>query len=213
MNRRLRFILAALGLAVLFALTHCADPLDITNQPVPPHQNPSDTLYVVDTVYVIDTVTQTHFDTTYIVDTVFQGGIDTLVVVDTVIQIQPDTVIVIDTVNQLDTVTVVDTVYVITDSARFMCGRIESCQKEIIWLLQNEAGQYQLNFAACIEKDQPPQSLTVEIAGTEYTWNTAERGTFVVNSWLNDNATVTITSKKPPARGHAVYICLSLIRE
>lgn len=213
MNCRLRFILAALGLAVLFALTHCADPLDITNQPVPPHQNPSDTLYVVDTVYVIDTVTQTHFDTTYIVDTVFQGGIDTVMIIDTVIVTIPDTISIVDTIYQTDTLTIVDTVIVTKDTTQMMCGRIEASQKEIVWLLQNSPSQFHMSFAAYIEQGQPPQTLTVEIGNNAYVWHTAEGTNLVIDSWLDEDATIIISSQNPPARGHAVYICLSLIRE
>jgi len=199
------------GLIALVLLSNCADPLDITNQPVP-HPQPADTLFVVDTVFVIDTVTQTHFDTTYIIDTVFHGGIDTVMIIDTVIVTKPDTISIVDTIYQTDTLTVVDTVIVTTDTSRMMCGRIESCQKEIVWLLQNASCEYRLSFAAYIEKDQPPQSLTVQIDDSVFSWNTADSESMAVDMWLNDNAAITIISQKPPARGHAVYICLSLSR-
>ena len=236
-----RLIVFAGCLLVSFALFNCADPLDITNQPVPPNQNPSDTLFVVDTVYVIDTVTRTefdttiiidtvfhsdvdtimivdtvtqnHYDTTYIVDTVHHGRVDTVVVVDTVIVISPDTVSIVDTVYQTDTLTVVDTVIVTTDTTQMMCGRIEANQKEIVWLLQNEPGMYRLSFAAYIESDQPPQSLTVEIGDNTYSWNTATSTSMAVDLELGADASIIITSQKPPARGHAVYVCLSIIRQ
>ncbi|PWB75546.1 hypothetical protein C3F09_01920 [candidate division GN15 bacterium] len=240
MNGTARFLIIGFVLAVVFSLTQCADPLDITNQPVQPHPYPSDTTYVVDTIYVIDTVTQTHFDTTlvidtvlhteidtvmivdtvtqnhydttYVVDTIHHGRVDTLFIIDTVIVTNPDTVSIIDTVYQTDTLTVVDTVIVTNDTTLQMCGRIESCQKEIVWLLFNPAGNYQLSFAAYIEKDQPPQSLTVQIGESAYTWNTADSTTFTLDSWLDSRATITITSLKPPARGHAVYVCLNMTR-
>lgn len=236
-----RLIVFAGCLLVSFALFNCADPLDITNQPVPPNQNPSDTLFVVDTVYVIDTVTRTefdttiiidtvfhsdvdttmivdtvtqnHYDTTYVIDTVYQSDLDTILIVDTVVVVDPDTVSIVDTIYQTDTLRVVDTIYVDADSTQMMCGRIESCQKEIVWLLQNEPGQYHLSFAAFTEKDQPEQSLTVEIGDNSYSWNTIENVNLDVDQALTADASIIITSQKPPARGHAVYVCLSIVRQ
>jgi len=265
----IRFVALAALLLIMVIISNCADPLDITNQPVPPNQNPTDTTYLIDTLYVIDTVTQTHFDTTIVLDTVYNGTVDTVTIVDTVTQThfdttyvvdtvvhghvdtvvvvdtvtqnhydttyvvdtvtnnqidtimvidtvivsRPDTVAIVDTIYQTDTLTIVDTIYVANDTSQLLCGRIESCQKEIVWLLQNEPGQYHLSFASLIEKNQPPQSLTVQIGDSAFSWNTATDDNLSVDMWLAANATITITSQKPPARGHAVYICLSMTRE
>ena len=208
----IRLLIACIGLLVFLQLANCADPLDITNQPTPPQEQSADTLFAIDTIFIVDTITQEHVDTLIVVDTVVEGGMDTIIVIDTVTQIDQDTVVFVDTVIVTDTVTTVDTVIVTNDTTRMLCGQIEASQKEIVWLIQNDAGEYRLSFAVYLESDQPPQTLSVDIDGSELTWSTVEESSLVLSTWLNEYAVIRICSTKPPARGHAVIVCLSLMR-
>ncbi|UCC79698.1 MAG: hypothetical protein JSW64_15775, partial [Candidatus Zixiibacteriota bacterium] len=101
-----------------------------------------------DTVFVSDTVTFT--DTLY-ADTTF---IDTLII---------DTLI-IDTL-YIDT-TIVDTVFI--DSV--YCARLSSHRQEIVWILFNQPGTYQLDFLAIAERIRRSQTLVIDIDGSSYSW-------------------------------------------
>lgn len=194
MKKFILFAATALLLGASQSLMNCADPLEssqgrILNPPIP-----EDTVYTIDTVVIIDTV----------------GATDTVIIVDTIGII--DTIWVVDTVGIIDTVVVIDTVMVEipTLDSQFVCARISCNQKEIVWLLRNQAGLYRLEFAGEVENDQPVQTLKIDIDGAEYLWNPAADVEFVKELTLGKNATIRITPKKPPAFGHAIDICLKI---
>lgn len=201
MKRLILFAAAILLLGAAQSLMNCADPLEspqgrILNPPVP-----GDTVYVVDTVVIIDTI----------------GTVDTVTIIDTISTI--DTVMIIDTVGTTDTVLIIDTVIVIdtvtvevpTLDSQFVCARLSCNQKEIVWLLRNQAGLYRLEFAGEVESDQPVQTVKIDIDGEEYLWNPAAEAEFIKELTLARNATIRITPKKPPAFGHAIDICLKIV--
>lgn len=201
MKRLILFAAAILLLGAAQSLMNCADPLEspqgrILNPPVP-----GDTVYVVDTVVIIDTI----------------GTVDTVTIIDTISTI--DTVMIIDTVGTTDTVLIIDTVIVIdtvtvevpTLDSQFVCARLSCNQKEIVWLLRNQAGLYRLEFAGEVESDQPVQTVKIDIDGEEYLWNPAAEAEFMKELTLARNATIRITPKKPPAFGHAIDICLKIV--
>lgn len=201
MKRLILFAATMLLLGAAQSLMNCADPLEspqgrILNPPVP-----GDTVYVVDTVVIIDTI----------------GTVDTVTIIDTISTI--DTVMIIDTVGTTDTVLIIDTVIVIdtvtvevpTLDSQFVCARLSCNQKEIVWLLRNQAGLYRLEFAGEVESDQPVQTVKIDIDGEEYLWNPAAEAEFMKELTLARNATIRITPKKPPAFGHAIDICLKIV--
>lgn len=179
-----------------------------------------DTLVQIDTLIQYDTVNQT--DTLMIVDTVIQfdttNSRDSLTTVDTVNVV--DTVIIYDTVFDTtvltDTITVVDTVYVTipdTTGSGGFCGRLNSSRKEIVWLLQNSAGDYRLDFAALAQSNQPPKKLELIIDGISYTWQPGKDPALTFEGPLGENAVITITPFSPGSFGHSVDICLTVTEQ
>jgi len=235
-KRLILFAATMLLLGAAQSLMNCADPLESPQGRILNPPTPGDTVYTIDTVVIIDTVGAT--DTVIIVDTIGTvdtvtiidtlSTIDTIVVVDTIGIIDTiwvvdtvgtiDTVMIIDTVGTTDTVLIIDTVVVIdtvmmeipTLDSQFVCARISCNQKEIVWLLRNQAGLYRLEFAGEVESDQPVQTVKIDIDGAEYLWNPAADAEFVKELTLGKNATIRITPKKPPAFGHAIDICLKI---
>jgi len=220
MKRAVFLLLAALLVAALQIISNCAQPLesdDLSSKPSPGPQGRVDTLYVldtvliihggkVDTVIVVDTIIQT--DTTVITDTV----IDTIIDVDTVIV--PDSII-IDTVflpdtTIIDTQIIVDTVIIIEPGdAPMLCDRLSSAQQEIVWLFRNAEGPFHLEFAALPERDHPQHTLTVAIGDQIFFWDLSESLEFVLDVTMPANATIIITTSRPPSFGHAIDICLT----
>lgn len=143
-----------------------------------------------DTVFVSDTVTFT--DTLY-TDTTF---IDTLYVDTTTI----DTLYV-------DT-TFVDTVYI--DS--MFCARLSSHRQEIVWILFNQPGTYQLDFLAIAERIRRSQTLVIDIGGSSYSWRPGLELEFSVEQDLGQNAVIRVMSTPPHAYGQAIDICLRVRR-
>jgi len=74
-----------------------------------------------------------------------------------------DSTIIIDTLIYLDSGVVVPS----NDSIRH-CSRLGSGQHEIVWLLQNEAGNYHLQFAALAGRGKPKQTAVVYIGSHQY---------------------------------------------
>jgi hypothetical protein len=172
-----------------------------------------DTNWVYDTTYVSDTVMQ--IDTVFVVDTLME--VDTMFAVDTVYQI--DTVFVVDSTSQTDTVFIIDTVLQIDtvvviepgDSGPIaMCARLSSCRQEIVWMFRNPEGDYRLEFTAASERDNPDQTLVVAIDGEKYFWKPSRDSEFITEQHLEQNAIIRINSKKPPAFGHAIDVCLTV---
>lgn len=143
-------------------------------------QAPPDTIFVSDTVTFTDTL---YADTTFI---------DTLII---------DTLI-IDTL-YIDT-TIVDTVFI--DS--MFCARLSSHRQEIVWILFNQPGTYQLDFLAITERIRRSQTLIIDIDGSNYSWRPGVQFEFSVEQDLDQYAVIRIMSTPPHAYGQAIDICL-----
>ena len=112
----------------------------------------------------------------------------------------------VDTIYLTDTLFFVDTVY-ITDSSDF-CARLSASRQSIVWILNNDPGNFNLKFLASIESGQPPQKLIITIGEQEFLWSPVEGLEFTFDLDLNENALITIISDNPHAYGHAIDICL-----
>ena len=143
-------------------------------------QAPPDTIFVSDTITFTDTL---YTDTTFI---------DTLII---------DTLI-IDTL-YIDT-TIVDTVYI--DS--MFCARLSSHRQEIVWLLFNQEGLYQLEFLAITERIRHSQTIAIDIDGQIYSWRPGESNELLIEQYLDQYAVIRIVSVPPHAYGQAIDICL-----
>jgi hypothetical protein len=144
--------------------------------------SPPDTVFVSDTVIFNDTL----FTDTTIIDTV---------IIDTTI---------IDTV-YVDT-TFIDTVYI--DS--MYCARLSSHRQEVVWILFNQPGTYQLDFLAITERIRRSQTLTVDIDGTTYSWRPGIDFEFSVEQTIGQYAIIRVSSEAPHAYGQAIDICLNI---
>ena len=136
---------------------------------------------------------------------------DTLFSIDTVYNM--DTINVSDTINIIDTTSLVDTVIIVinnNDQSNIVCSRIASNQQEIVWLFRNDAGMYDLEFAAAAEEDFPAQKLVIDIDGQEFKWTPAEDPEFIAGMYLTQNAIIRLSIKTPRSLGHAIYVCLTL---
>lgn len=172
-----------------------------------------DTVIQLDTLIQYDTVNQT--DTVMIVDTVIRfdttNNRDTITQVDTISVV--DTVIVVDTVYVTDTLVVIDTVVVTipdTTGGGGYCGRLSSSRKEIVWLLQNDAGMYELDFAALVSSDRPPKKLEISVNGDVYVWQPGKDPALALELDLGENTVIRITPFSPASFGHSVDICLTV---
>lgn len=167
----------------------------------------SDTIVQYDTVNVIshDTVNIVHYDTVTVTQTIIQH--DTILVNDTIFRI--DTITVVDTIVRVDTVTIGDPV---DCNPEPFCGKLSSCDKDLIWLFRNAAGTYRLEFSGFAEKDQPLQTIVLNINGVDYNWQAATNPLWIKELTLPANTTIKIGLTKPPAYGHAISICLQMTR-
>lgn len=134
-----------------------------------------------DTVFISDTLTDTLYNDTTIIDTLI---IDTLIIDSTI----------------------VDTVFI--DS--MFCARLNSHRQEIVWILFNEPGIYQLDFLAIAERIRRSQTLNVDIDGHSYSWVPAEDFHFSVEQNLGQYAVIRISSTPAHAYGQAIDICLQV---
>lgn len=129
-----------------------------------------------------------------------------------------DTVTVHDTVyvdtGSVDTVMVIDTIFIPNDSCgrQTFCGTIEGPTKTLTWIVAKRPDTYCLTFQAVTEKDQPPQSVSVTIDGSDTTWSVASDPKLVLVHSLSESV-ITVTSNTPPAYGHGLTICLSIKRK
>jgi Tfp pilus assembly protein PilZ len=197
---------------------------------------PGDTVFVPnDTVYLPGDTVFVPGDTVYVPpDTVFLPG-DTVFVPGDTVFLPPDTIYVpLDTVYvpgdtiflpgdtiyvPLDTIYLPgDTVYlpsdtvIVHDTLLQYCNRLEASAQEIVWPLMNEAGRYLLEFAAVQESSQPPQILNITIDGHLLEWALADSLEFRFEGDIGANAVVRIAVAPPPARGHAIDICMRVTR-
>jgi len=176
----------------------------------------TDTIFEFDTVFIPDT---TIFDTIYITDTVDIG--DTVIIHDTITETDTvnigdtitlyDTIIITDTI--LDTLIFTDTVIVFipdTTGVQTECSRLSSHQHNLVWMFQNQAGNYSIRFSSNIESNNPIRDLLVNIGGHNYSWNPHESGEFIVELYLGNNVTIKVGLDQPKAFGHPVDICVSL---
>jgi hypothetical protein len=116
-----------------------------------------------------------------------------------------ETMFVVDTVTRVDTVIIIepDT----SGSVRF-CARLASCRKDIVWMFQNQAGLYRLEFVAVVDQEHPPHALEVNIDGQQHLWYPVETTEFIMEQDLGEDATARISSGSPHSFGHAIDICL-----
>lgn len=193
MKRSALLLSGLLAVLAFQAILNCSQPLessDLSGGLNPAPGSPGDTLFVVDTIFI------TH-----------GGKVDTVIVVDTVIQV--------DTVTVMDS-TVVDTVIIVEPDpgdSDILCARLSQARQEVVWLFRNTEGLYHLEFVALPEREHPTQILEVTIDETTYTWNMAQGLKMIFDQSLTSNATIRIATKKPPAFGHAVDICLTMTRQ
>lgn len=181
-------IMAALAVC-LQMLVNCSQPLEGNDDRRPAPPGP---IVEVDTIILTDTIVHT----------------DTVVDNDTIVQI--DTVIQVDTVT--DTVIQVDTVIVPvpdTSGALTLCSRLSSYQKEIVWMLPNPEGRFLMEFVATAERNQPPQTLIVDIDGNRYEWYPRDSKGFTIEADLNEHVSIVVSSEPPPSFGHSIDICLT----
>jgi hypothetical protein len=194
----------ALAFAWLFAAS-CSNPLESTTPPEPQIVQATDsvtvfdTLTICDTVFVSDSVVRT--DTVFVTDSVYFT--DTVRVVDTVSRV--DTLVLADTVVRVDTVVVT-----IPDPGNCpdLCSRLGSHQKEIVWLLFNDAGHFRLDFSALVEKDKPAQTLIIKAGGEVFRWKPSTGNEFSVEVNLDEHARIEVSLDNPRACGHSVDVCL-----
>lgn len=167
-----------------------------------------DTIIVVDTIFAGDTVivvdTLIYFDTVISVDTIF--ATDTIILADTITITDTLVDTVVDTILQTDTVIIVDT---LTISPTY-CARLSCFQKKVIWLLQNHAGTYRLEFVASGDNRMPKHRLIVKIGGEQYEWLPNDNPELILELDLDESAKVLIYSATPHAYGHALDICLKV---
>ncbi len=182
---------ASIFIGVQF-FVNCSNPLETTRSNNHDPINPVyevDTIYSTDTILVIDSTgyvdTVFVFDTTFFSDTIFV--FDTLVLVDTLVIYEPD-----------------------SSGTRTVCSRIGSNQHEIVWMFRNEAGPHLLEFTALVEKEHPAQVFGVFVDGEEIEWKPVNSPDMTTEIYLEQNATIMILPKKPPAFGHSVDICLTM---
>ena len=137
------------------------------------------------------------------IDTVFY--MDTVKITDTLDN--SDTIHFVDTVKSTDTV-----IIFVTDSSQFqtICSQINSYQKKIVWMFRNQEGDYRLEFSASQDGKKPKQTLHMVIDGHEYRWKPTEDPELIKELHLEQDSTIKITTCSPPARGHPIYICLTL---
>lgn len=189
--KRITFLaMCALLMTALTLVLNCSNPLEITDpadldppQPVIIYDTVFDTLYDNDTIYQIDT--------TYIVDTLY----------DT------DTITITDTVKTVDTVVIVEPG---TEAPQTVCSILLSNLYEIIWMFQNQEGQYTLTFTAEAARDFTFRTLTVDVDGEQFTWCPSENPEIVREQYLNAFASIRIMTDQPCLQGHEVDICLTI---
>lgn len=119
----------------------------------------------------------------------------------------------VDTVVLVDTLEITDTLIITQPGpggSETVCSRIASNQTEIVWMFRNQAGSFVLEFTAALEREHPDQILSVDIAGQEYQWHPAASPEYVTDLFLEQNAMIRITTKKPPSLGHTIHICLTI---
>lgn len=172
-----------------------------------------DTIRILDPHYIYDTVTMTDTVTDTLVHT------DTVIETHTVIRYDTvrvtDTTTLVDTVVNTDTVVRVDTVKVGDPTAcspEPFCGKLSACDKELLWLFRNEAGNYRLEFSGYADKDQPLQTIVVTINGVVHYWKAAEKPVWDFDMTLPANTTIRLGLTKPPAYGHEIHLCLQMTK-
>ncbi len=240
MKRLLILLVAGIILMLGQLLMNCSKPLDTdtdlgfdTLQPGPFRIDTvfnTDTLFLTDTIIGTDTIIVTDTiigaDTIIVTDTLMQTDTiietDTVIDTDTIIQtdtlIHTDTVIQTDTVTQTDTLTYTDTFTytdtVIVADTVFLptgyCASLSASQHEILWMFQNDAGSYVLEFMAMVDEDKPPKNLIIDIDGQQFEWHPNESMVIEIEQNLGEYAYARIWTDTPRALGHAVAICLKI---
>lgn len=183
-----------------------------------------DTLTIIDTVIIFDTDTIIFFDTVFDFDTVFIPDttiFDTVIIIDTISN--TDTVTISDTITVFDTIVITDTILdtliftdtvivIVPDTAGVQteCSRLSSHQHDLVWMFQNQAGNYSIRFSSNIESNNPIRELTVIIDGHIYTWNPHTNSELVVQQNIGNNIIIKVSANQPKSFGHPIDICVSL---
>ena len=241
MKRTAFLLIVTMAILAFQIISNCSQPLessDLNPSLGPGSPGRVDTLFVFDTVVIVhdgrvdtlimvDTIIQA--DTTVVTDTIIIPDttivdtiIDTIIVpdttiVDTIIDtiIVPDTTIVdtiFDTITIPDS-TIVDTVIIIEPGdGQILCDRLSSAQQEIVWLFRNAEGPFHLEFAALPESEHPNHTLTVSIGDQLYYWDLSVSLELILDTTLPANATIIITTSKPPSFGHAIDVCVTVTK-
>ena len=210
------------GLATIIGwqvVISCSNPLEVSRPTGPEVFNTADSAVQIDTLTVCDTVLVP--DSVVLVDTVLVTDsvlfTDTVIVQDTVVHV--DTLVVTDTVVTQDTVLVVDTLLrvdtvVVTvpgpGECPGLCAQLNSYQKDIVWLLDNPAGNYRLEFSSVAERDKPVQNVIVYAGGNSYRWSPASQSEFSIQVNLPADAQIKLYLDQPKACGHSITVCLSV---
>lgn len=123
-----------------------------------------------------------------------------------------DTVYIPDTIVVTDTITIIDTVIVNppgdTTTKSENCGRFGSQRKELVWLFNNDEGNYRLEFLAKAYKFKPEQVLIIDVNGETLQWIPADNPRLTLEKALSPYTVVKITPEDPAAFGHCIDICL-----
>jgi len=124
--------------------------------------------------------------------------------IDEIIQAPPDTVFVSDTIIFTDTLysdtTFVDTLFIDTTF-------VDTIYQEIVWMLFNQEGLYQLEFLAITERIRSSQTLVIDIDGQSFSWRPADNNELLIEQNLDQYAAIRIISVPPHAYGQAIDIC------
>ena len=67
-----------------------------------------------------------------------------------------------------------------------------------------------MEFVALPKQGNPTHTLTVTIDDQAHAWPLAENLELVFDQSLAPNATIRISTSKPPSFGHAIDICLTV---
>ena len=147
----------------------------------------------------INDIGQASPDTIFVTDTIYSDTLvfDTLII-DTLIV---DTII-IDTL-------IIDTLYI--DSTRIdtmYCGRLNCYRRNIVWLLFNQEGLYELEFLAAVDAITCLPHIIIHVDDQRYTWDLSDGTYYSLEQNLEPYATVRISTDPPHAYGHSIDICM-----
>ena len=134
-----------------------------------------------------------------------QPSTDTLVIFDTTVII--DSVFIFDTVTRIDTIIITNPH---GDDSLAFCSKLGEGDHKIVWMLQNDEGDYHLEFEAYAERGKPEQTLIVSIGDDTFTWSPADNSSYTSDRHLSVDTRIKIALSEPCAYGHEIHVCLKL---